>query len=99
MVVRERGGAPRTTEGERPPISPTSAPQPSTVRSAAMRRVVDRDSAGSHAVTADSVGRKALRRLRRGLDADPLLLAVVGIAGGLRIWSLGTQSIWYDEFV
>jgi 4-amino-4-deoxy-L-arabinose transferase-like glycosyltransferase len=64
-----------------------------------MRRVVDRDSADSDAVTSVSARRLSLGRTRRILNADPFLLAIVGIAGGLRFWRLGTQSFWYDEFV
>jgi hypothetical protein len=61
-----------------------------------MRRVVDRDSVDSDAVTSVPTGRG--RRVHRSLTADPLLLAIVAIAGALRSWRLGTQSFWYDEF-
>jgi predicted membrane-bound mannosyltransferase len=60
-----------------------------------MRRVVDRDSVDSDAVTSVPTGRGW--RVHR-LTADPLLLAIVAIAGALRSWRLGTQSFWYDEF-
>ena len=45
-----------------------------------------------------SAGRGAAWGIRRMPSADPLLLAIVGIAGALRFWHLGTQSFWYDEY-
>ena len=100
MVVRE---VPDHPEGERRRTSLQVAEprrlHPRRYDSATMRPVVERDSVDSHAVTSVSAGRNARWHIRRVLDADPFLLAIVGIAGGLRFWALGTQSIWYDEFV
>ncbi len=42
---------------------------------------------------APAAGRTAARR------PDAVLMAVVGVGFGLRFWRLGSQSLWYDEWL
>jgi mannosyltransferase len=55
--------------------------------------------AGAAPPSTESTEPAAARPSRRVPRVDPALVGIVALGAGLRLWSLGRQSLWYDEWL